>query len=107
MRLPTGKDENHTKMSPTWNHRSDDHQGEEEETGKGNLSGRTESAKGGTIRPMKLMLRITINIEPELAYGCSCAGGPRWIASAVSEPGHSADVWRANRDVIDMNSARY
>ena len=52
---------------------------------------------------MKLMLGITIDIEPELSYGY----GPPWIANAVSEPGHSVDVWRADRDVIDMNSAKY
>ena len=73
--------------------------------GKGKLHGRTESAKGNTIRPMKLRLGITIDIESELAYGCSCTGGPRWIASTVSESGHSVDAWHAERDVVDMTSA--
>ena len=54
--------------------------------GKGKLRGRTESAKGNTIRPMKLRLGITIDIESELAYGCSWTGGPRWIASTISGP---------------------
>ena len=45
--------------------------------GNRKLRGRTEGAKGNTVQPMKLRLGITIDIEPELAYGCSCADGPR------------------------------
>ena len=70
--------------------------------GNRKLRGRTEGAKGNTVRPMKLRLGITIDIEPELAYGCS-----RRAASTVSESGHSVDVWRADRDVVDMNGVRY
>ena len=32
---------------------------------------------------------------------------PRWIAIAVSEPGRSDDVWRADWGVVDMNRLRY
>ena len=32
---------------------------------------------------------------------------PRWIAIAVSEPGRSVDVWRADRGVVDMNKLMY
>ena len=56
---------------------------------------------------MKLRLGITIDIEFELTYDCICTGGPRWIwiASTVSESGHSVDAWHADRDVVDMDSA--
>ena len=41
--------------------------------GNGKLRGRTEGAKGNTVRPMKRMLTTTTNIKREVAYGWSCA----------------------------------
>ena len=52
---------------------------------------------------MKLMLRSNLNLPTAVA----AQKGLRWIASAVSEPGPSVDVWHANRDVDDMNILRY
>jgi hypothetical protein len=56
---------------------------------------------------MKLMLTMTTNINRELPTAEAAQKRPRWIASAVSEPGHSVDVWRADRGVIDMNRLRH